>query len=277
MCNNLTPSQKEELIKILKAPIIVDKDEDGFRWSDDSKTTIISGQKYISEKSKNVSPDADMSNIAVAFYESLYKKTILNKEDGHLIDENFAGDTMNTPKFVGRSCVNDKPEELNKLIDKYHCLANFWILPQKVGRYKNENCKPFCKVNYKDYMDKFLNAIMNDKKDRCNDKCDKTKCPSYKKGEFNHCYPKYCTLFNPDKKEEIIWWSTFASVHCIDNVYMHNNNGSYEEVPFSNQDNLDIIKSMNKLIDKRAEAILESDQAYRLYLKLTEQLNEKSA
>lgn len=94
---------KDELRKILLAPIEVDKkyknEENGFlfQWSDDSKTTIISGQKYISENSKNVSEDADMSNIAVAFYESLYGITML-KEDGHLVDDDFAGDTINTPK-----------------------------------------------------------------------------------------------------------------------------------------------------------------------------------
>ena len=110
----------DELRKILLAPIIVDrelnKSEKGlvFKWSDDSKKTIISGQKYKRD------PDADMSDIAVAFYESLYEINML-KEDGHLVDDDFAGDTINTPKIVGRSCVNDKPEELNKLIKCPQC------------------------------------------------------------------------------------------------------------------------------------------------------------
>lgn len=262
MCNELTTSQKDELRKILSAPIIVDKDEDGFRWRDDSKTTIISGQKYISKESNTVSPDADMSNIAVAFYESLYEISMLDNEKNDFKNKAFAGDTMNTYKIVERYASNKKKEEWKS---KYHCLANFWLLPFDVGR-SNSRCPNLCKalpmkyaetvknfnMGTKDYMDRFLDKL------------------SKNKGEYNKTFPEYFKKFpigdllNNDL-------SKFGKAHFLNDIYISNGNVIHfstivSDKPKLSSDDVDkVISCMEENIMERAKAIVNSSKATDLY------------
>ncbi len=267
MCNELTLSQKKKLRKILLAPIEVDtnfkNEENGFlfQWSDDSKTTIISGQKYISENSKNVSEDADMSNIAVAFYESLYGITMLNVKSDFENDE-FAGDTMNTYKIVERYASSKKKDEWKF---KYHCLANFWLLPFEVGR-TNKPSGKLCKgrairpaetvknfnMGTKDYMDRFLDQL------------------SKNKGEYNKTFPEYFKRFtigdlvNNDLSE-------FGKAHFLNDIYISNGNVIHfstivSDKPKLSSDDVDkVISCMEENIMERAKAIVNSSKARALY------------
>lgn len=251
----------DELRKILLAPIIVDrelnKSEKGlvFKWSDDSKTTIISGQKY------KRAPDADMSDIAVAFYESLYEITMLNVKNNFENDE-FAGDTMNTYKIVARFASSEKKDEWKS---KYHCLANFWLLPFEVGR-TNKSSGKLCKgraikpaetvENFnkrtKDYMDRFLDQL------------------SKNKGEYNKTFPVYFKRFtigdlvNNDLSE-------FGKAHFLNDIYISNGNVIHfstieSDKPKLSSDDVDkVISCMEENIMERAKAIVNSPKARVLY------------
>lgn len=122
-------------------PICCDKRYNGiFRVNNKINT----GQKYYS------SADEDMSDFAIGFYNILYKESLnsnpILKNDGYLLNKEFAGDTMNsvntieniTPgagKTIKERTEEGKwPEYLQNYHDKYHCLANFWLLPMDVGR-----------------------------------------------------------------------------------------------------------------------------------------------
>lgn len=65
--------------------------------------------------------------------------------NGNLVNKEFAGDTMTS--------VSKLPE----LKEKYHCLANFWLIPMELGRKSNS---PLSKTSntyqIQDFMDRFL-------------------------------------------------------------------------------------------------------------------------
>lgn len=126
---------------------------------------ILTGQQFYS------SPDEDMSDIAIAFYEIMYSKVlngakILIENKKRMITDItnccFAGDTMNSFNTIA-NLLKDKKNELSnddkKLLEdyqeKYHCLANFWILPTCLGRRGK-------KGNNFDSMDIFLNTLEED-------------------------------------------------------------------------------------------------------------------
>ena len=144
-------------------PIVASKSIHGIttaRRKDDNSLFILSEQKY-----KN-GTDEDMSEIAIEFYKIIYKKifecndllkegSILDEEGG-LKNKSFAGDTMNSYKQISRrKGLTDGEKEC--WFNKYHCLANFWILPMDIGRgYMNG----ISKINVsKDYMDGFLKVL----------------------------------------------------------------------------------------------------------------------
>ncbi len=78
---------------------------------------------------------------------------------------------MNSYNTVSRFASEDKSEEW---AETYHCLANFWVLPGEIGRsnkHKYSKGIPGRPVdtannfNYgrKDYMDRFLKALIDEK------------------------------------------------------------------------------------------------------------------
>lgn len=97
----------------------------------------------------DINLDCDMSDFACGFYEIIYKKILNNCQivdgEGGLINNQFAGDTMNS---VSR---------IPGLKDKYHCLANFWMIPMELGRKsKSVLSKTSNKYDILDFMDRFL-------------------------------------------------------------------------------------------------------------------------
>jgi hypothetical protein len=146
-----TEAQKKEKVKeILLMPIVSSKSVTGItiaQRKDDGSKFILSGQKYTGVV------DEDMSDIAIAFYEVVYDGIKILDNKGILVDPQFAGDTMNSyNQIVNREgCSEEKKEEW---FGRYHCLANFWILPLEVGR---KGIVGVSKSSVsKDYMDGFL-------------------------------------------------------------------------------------------------------------------------
>ena len=131
----ITEEQKKRIVQeILKTPIIASSTYYGKPCLvSDSKNNnyIISGQKY-----KGCS-DEDMCDFTVGYYNVVYEKDILKNSN---ITEIFAGDTM----------IDNYKEELAN----YHCLANFWILPMKVGR----SCGRLNRARL--HMDSFLKKLL---------------------------------------------------------------------------------------------------------------------
>lgn len=123
---------------------------------------IISSQKY-----RNAL-DPDMSDLAIEFYSIIYsdilKSQEILKEKGALENYDFAGDTINSFNSIANNVAGagqsvkqrtekkDWPEFLQEYYDQYHCLANFWILPMRIGRTGK-------KLNYYDSVDIFLNRL----------------------------------------------------------------------------------------------------------------------
>lgn len=150
----LTDEQKAEVQKILLLPIVCSKRYKSIEIQDN---VIYSGQEFYT------SPDEDMSDIAIVFYEILYAnalngKKILSGKD--LANCCFAGDTMNSfntiLNMLKKKELSDEEEALLEKYQKhYHCLANFWILPSCIGRRSR-------KGNNLDSMDIFLNGIDED-------------------------------------------------------------------------------------------------------------------
>jgi len=116
--------------------------------------------------------DADMSDVAVLFYEIIYSdilksKSLLN-ERRYCRNELFAGNTMNSFNSIertlgaGTSSRADWPESLSKYFESYHCLANFWLLPMDLGRKLiggDLNKGAWGEHRHRDYMDSYLKEI----------------------------------------------------------------------------------------------------------------------
>lgn len=123
----LTDKQKEEVREILLMPIIIDQDlqkQIGVRFFRKG-TVLFSMQDYTAPGSKKRTLDPDMSDIAVAFYEIIYRNTIMfSKENLGESFPGYAGDTMNSFNSVAK---NASPEMKQKWYFRYHCLANFWL------------------------------------------------------------------------------------------------------------------------------------------------------
>lgn len=161
---------RRQVYEILLMPIECDKYKYSKIYRKDN--VLYTGQRYISKYS-----DADMSDLAVHYYEIVYSKILEGKrilqDNGDLVDSHFAGDTMNSFNTVAnrvpgagksrkqRKSIPSKqwPKYLQEYELNYHCLANFWILPLDIGR----TLKPLSKARVgRDYMDRFLNVLCSD-------------------------------------------------------------------------------------------------------------------
>ena len=165
----VTEEKKQQVKKILLTPIECTTQESVniFRHNG----IIYSSQRY------SGALDPDMSDIAVEFYNIVYRdilepKKILKEEGFYkctLENFDFAGDTMNSFNSIAdnvpgagqsakrRTEKNKWQEEfLQDYHSQYHCLANFWILPWRIGR------KRGTKLNNYDSVDIFLNKLEED-------------------------------------------------------------------------------------------------------------------
>lgn len=167
----ITEEQKKRIVQeILKTSIIASSTYYGKPCLvSDSKNNnyIISGQKY-----KGCS-DEDMCDFTVGYYNVVYEKDILKSSN---ITEIFAGDTM----------IDNYKKELAN----YHCLANFWILPMKVGR----SCGRLNRARL--HMDSFLKKLLENYEG------------------YKEYYKEYFTEFNEE---------TFVEKHYLEGSFFVNN------------------------------------------------------
>lgn len=166
--------------------------------------------------------DCDMSDFACGFYEIIYTPLLYgNKivdEVGNFVDKEFAGDTMTSAS------------KLPGLRDKYHCLANFWLLPMEIGRTSNNDwTKTSRKYDIQDFMDRFLSLL-------------KSKFEKYK-----YLYPTY--FRNIDTFER------FVEIHYLGGVYVDE---KYDVIEFSNHIDISTSEVLLDLIKCRAENISKS-------------------
>lgn len=235
--------KRKQVYEVLLKPIVCNKKNKKIYLEDN---IIFSGQSYYS------SPDADMSNIAVGFYEIIYKDLLngsnLLNHDNRLLSTDFAGDTMNsfntlankTPG-VGKSQKNRTPFEkwpsfLQDYYKSYHCLANFWILPMNMGRttrgWLNKATNPT-----KDYMDRFLKLVNNEV-------------------NFHESKDSYFSKFSS--------WEDFIKTHFLEISYV---DYRFEVKEFSKEEleSHTIIENIMYNIEQRAKAISESKYSQELW------------
>ena len=155
-------SKQSQVYDLLLMPIICDKSSP-IIFIEDNK--IISGQKYLGFA------DEDMSDFTLGFYEIIYKNIL---EDSRILDDDgacynidFSGDTMNSFNSIAntveeagnsvktRNVFSQWPAFLQEYYLHYHCLANFWMVPARIGRQSK-------KLNYYDSVDIFLNQLEKD-------------------------------------------------------------------------------------------------------------------
>jgi hypothetical protein len=233
--------KQNEVLKILMTPIKVNSRNQGETIIEIKDNIICSTQTYEGPF------DEDMSDFAVGFYEILYKSLLKEKKILHqekLADVEFAGDTMNSFNTIAnrvpeagksRKQRTDKevwPEYLSNFKNHYHCLANFWLLPMEIGRKSNH---PYSKIRCKDYMDRFLNRISKDLKE----------------------------VVDIEKYKD---FEKFKTVHFLEGSYIDAEDGKV--LSFSNSSKNtpeEVIKSMTKIIYKRAEMIANSPAGAELF------------
>lgn len=154
--------QQEQVYRLLLKPIDCRKREKEIK---EENGRILSGQTY-----RN-GADPDMSDFAVGFYKILYgdilDRGVLLGEGKTFVNEDFAGDTMNSFNSIanatpgaGTSAKRRTPFEkwpafLQEYYNQYHCLANFWVIPMKLGRQSG-------KFSRYDAMDICLGVLEND-------------------------------------------------------------------------------------------------------------------
>lgn len=144
MCTNNTKEIKtKKVYDLLLTPIICEKTKSREISIIKKSGLIISSQQYYS------TADEDMSDFAIEFYKILYGNNLLYKkkvlENECLVNKEFAGDTMNSFNTIanmfsnsflwkeGNPTISMNPYLLNYKA-RYHCLANFWMIPMRHGR-----------------------------------------------------------------------------------------------------------------------------------------------
>ncbi|WP_216404442.1 hypothetical protein [Arcanobacterium phocae] len=158
-------TQRARLIEILRTPINVQSHARISAISQEKSGEILSTQRYY------CGLDADMSDLAVGFYEIIYREILQGPIlKGRIIaNKMFAGDTMSTfnttanriPEAGQTTTKRTSPELwpnwLRNYWLTYGALANFWVLPSGIGRGGGE--KPKGSFQFYDYMDKYLGAV----------------------------------------------------------------------------------------------------------------------
>lgn len=243
--------------EILLCPIIASKHFDGIRLFTDSEGNkiILSGQKYGSIA------DEDMSDFAIGFYETVYQGLIpdkLLKEDGGLSNMQFAGDTMNAKVYCGKDVDANSSWK-----SKYHCLANFWLLPVNVGRSSaktptDERKYSKSKNGINDFLDKFLKHYSD----------------NYI--EYAHTYGDYVNCMAQDRDEDKNSKPTgigaFYKNHCLLGSFVENENDGYKITNFSCDNkklDINICEDVWNLIKRRAGKLAEEcgEQLYEYFFK----------
>lgn len=232
----LNEEELEELKKILLMPIVHIRGKNKIEIDFENNQIRSTGEK-----------DQDMSDVAQQFYKVLY-----DFKDDSWLKNGFAGDTMNSCKYACKIVSEEKREEWNS---KYHCLANFWVLPSEVGRstfkdysknsggVQSPTIASFNKGR-KDYMDRFLDIYMNEEK------------------FYQERYPSYYQEFPKDK---------FGDKHFITGIFIDDDKKviSFSKISETEKVNLkyaveNIIDVLIGKIEERASSISNSDKAEML-------------
>lgn len=255
MLNDIETNRVKE---ILLCPIIASKHFDGIRLFTDSEGNkiILSGQKYSSIA------DEDMSDFAIGFYEIVYQGLIpdkkLLKEDGGLLNMQFAGDTMNAKVYCGKDVDANSSWK-----SKYHCLANFWLLPVHVGRTsaktpKDDREYSKSKNGINDFLDIFLEYYSD----------------HYE--EYARIYGNYVNCMaqdrDEDKNSKDIDIGLFYKNHCLLGSFVKEEDDGYKITDFSRDNkklDINICENVWNLIKCRADKLAEEygEQLYEYFIK----------
>lgn len=239
---------KEQVRKILLMPIecYVDYKGGKLEITKENNEKIMSSQMYYPQyiykdtgkpdRFPNWKPDEDVSDFACGFYEIIYNKvlsgnTIIDAV-GNLSDKQYCGDTMTSVS------------KIPKLKNRYHCLANFWILPMHIGHTSSSthyDLKKWSKTSnhYKteDFMDRWLLLL------------------KYQFADFKENF----SYFNNFKSFE-----EFADIHFLKGSYVDDN---YDVIQYSDESlkTQDLDKILFGFMETRAEKISASDYADDLW------------
>lgn len=227
----------DAVYEVLITPIsvIADSNSNGQPKIERVNSIINTTQTYRRSKDYPKNLDADMSDFAVSFYSIIYKNILKDGrilgDDNNFSSDEFCGDTMTSASI------------LTSLKDKYHCLANFWILPMQVGRtskYTHSELKKWSKTSnffgIQDFMDRFLLLLKN----------------NYK--TYQSCYKKFFG--------EIQDFKTFAELEFLVGSYVDSNFNILQYSDVINSKTSDIAFELIKL---RAKTISESEYCDELW------------
>ncbi|WEV43187.1 hypothetical protein OZX56_06485 [Lactobacillus sp. ESL0684] len=220
---------------------------------------IYSSQSYYS------GPDQDMTDFAVEYYEIIYQNIIPNQHilrkpsdylNAKFENNSFAGDTINSFNWIAnltpeagknstqRTAYNNWPKYLQNYFQEYHCLANFWLLPSKIGRggkvkSKIELMCPKSKNSCHDYMDSYLEYIFE----------------NWAELSMKSTENEYFSQFTD--------WVDFVRQHFLYKIYTDEN---YHVVMYSkSKDPKFMVEHIMKMIALRADAIANSKFNEELY------------
>jgi hypothetical protein len=239
--------KEDQIHEILLMPIYCDNKHDKISRENNK---IKTGQKYRSM------PDEDVSDFAVGFYEIIYKDILnfkpLLEHNGSLRNNEYAGDTMNSFNTIAniipeagksreqRKAKEEWPEYLRNYHSKYHCLANFWLLPMEIGRMTKGTLNK-ARNPIGDYMDRFLEMV-------------------YSEVKFDESEIKYSEYFSCFKN-----WNDFTDKHFLKNSYL-DQKLKVDLYSNSNEERSEqfIEKALDK-IEQRAKCIAQSSYAEELW------------
>ena len=218
---------------------------------------IRSPQKYY------CTADCDMSDFAVGFYEIIYRDNLLNKnknilaEYGRFKNKELAGDIINSFNSLAnvildetnktRSNQDKWPDYLIEYEKRYHCLANFWVIPMRHGRRS-------AKLGRYDSFDFYLEKLQD---------------------EYDEFQKEVIVHYPRDKKEYnnyfrmINGFNEFLKIHCIENHVKAEN----PQDPYKQKDKeacKKLIEDIYDFMEIRAEAIVKNytDLLYQYFLEL---------
>ncbi len=237
--NKMTENEKK-VYNLLLTPIECSKEY--------SEIKISNGVIHTPQLYRRVA-DEDMSDFSIGFYKIIYKD-LLKKNAGEMlqgngayVDAEYLGDTMHSFNSLANIILGDLskdnrspkdkwPPELLDYSKRYHCLANFWIIPMNHGRRS-------AKLSMYDSVDYYLYRVKN---------------------EFLDVGDGYYSNF-PD-------WDSFLGMHCMSDYHIKNNSLDMYKI----KDKDSCLKELDRISDawvKRALELVEKfgDELYTYFSK----------
>ena len=243
---SLAEMKKRKVRELLLMPIICEKNGDKKIVIKKENQIIITSQQYYS------TADEDMSDFAVEFYKILYGENLLKDKEllknGTLVNKELAGDTMNSFNTIANlfspysyrwdgenQIVSVNPYLLNYKA-RYHCLANFWLIPMRHGRMSAKRVK-----NGKETYDSPV-LYMESIQEKWSSLSEESVI-TYRNDENK--YKNFFTMLKSD---------VFSEVHCFPSCI----NGVDLRKKYEDKNGLDLVKESLGFIIKRADKICEN-------------------